>query len=1495
MAQGAWAEGKFNIGERIWTVSDIDLKVRDGPGLSSAINDSVIKGTTGKIIEGPISQDNYSWWRIEYDIGAEGWSAENWLEKAPTVLPQPSSDFSRWAEEAIEWGENHTNSTNWWEEVEQQGYCLRFVANAFMQKYVEGQSVWNSALEAASQLYRFDQEPGGWANSPRGAVILFDKEGKNNFGHVGIYLGDGRILHAHGSVQNTTIEAAMAYSDVGRYLGWSYPSEKWKPGFAGIIRSDQNISSNQTRSTPDQGRYQISDGRAMGIDVSDHQGIIDWANVSSKGYKFAFIKATEGEGWTGDSRARQNYFEANMLAASSAGMLVGAYHFARPDLGNNATDEARWFINITGKYTGPGYLRPVLDIEKSKNATADNLTEWISEWMETVEREAGVEPIIYTSASFAADNKLDPSLNRFDLWVAHWTYDLNQSPDIGFWSEWDFWQFSNKGNVAGIKGDVDLDLFSGSLDQLSNYLIAESLVPKVDEYSVNITIFNPAGLPATDSAIIIDSDSNYTTNLRGQLRVLLPDGNHTINASKPVYGIGNWSGYINHTVTSSINITLRPVPKYPFLISAVNSANFSLEGADIIVDGIPKGKTGTNGDIRIELTDGNHTITANMSGYGSGNWTGVLDHTSMDGVVVKLIGALQYPFSVTVTNALGYLMEGANVSIDGTSKGSTDKNGEVRVMLTEGRHAIEANKTDYGSGNWTGTLNYSQAREVAVRLNGPLEHPFNVTVVNSANYNVEGAVVSTGGAIKGATDRHGRLRLWMVEGNRTINATKAGYGSGRWTGYLNHTSMSGVVVQLNGSLEYPLNITVMNPARYTVPGADIRIDGKPAGITDGNGGFNAMLSEGNHTIEANRTGYSPGNWGGHFNHSLMGGLVIELGGSSIIMDQKPIDLCLVLDTSGSMDEPECNDTSKIESLKKAAQDTIAGFFFPGSANRIAVVSFSDVSSTISEFTNNYFEAYANVSLLYAGGATSFGLGLSQAVYEFDRTNRTYQVPVILFMSDGMHNTPPEFGYYIAQCMFKGIRVFTVGYGAEADHDLLKEMALFSGGEYLYADPCGDENSQIQNAFIRLQMSLSGWQNVMNASGAVAQNQTLNATSIVVPPDSQYMIVNVVYPGSHLIVNLVDPNGNVVDPKDYIYTEDKRVITLRLKDPVPGEYTVQVFGDQVEGMEPFTVYFSSEYIAPEIPDVSIGSIVIKETSGQRLLEHPVNIPFDSRSYPSDVEEDGSDINIFDQNGREIPRWIESWNATARKGSIWVKVPEIPAGGEVRLRLLTGNPGAPAENNGSNIFPFFDDFEDGSIDLNKWSISSSPSARVGETNGTLHIYADEKSNSSADISSMEAFSPNVALRFRANVSKGQGSDFKGMGFLEGNIDLGQESTQDGVYWLGQEKNLFVRHKYSARGMSTQASSFRPLKSKYDAEYKIWQIKWLNSSIEYDLDGSITPSQPKSVGIPEQPINIGFSINTTYQAYPSEILLDWVLAYTPATTGPKVTVEREMRSKI
>jgi lysozyme len=223
--------------------------------------------------------------------------------------------------------------------------------------------------------------------------------------------------------------------------------------------------------TPVHGEY------INGIDVSHFQGTVDWSAAKDSGITFAFTKASEGVGFTDSS------FSTNMAAASSAGVLIGPYHLARPDSfntdPNDAANEANYFVNtIQSYYQGANTtLRPVLDFEKlaGVGSTADEktfLSNWLRNFAGVVHNRLGFDPIIYVNSNFAK-NYLEPDINQYPLWLAKWTDDTNSPPvaaDSGIWSSWKFWQWTSTGSVPGIAGNVDRDVFNGTAAELNQFV-----------------------------------------------------------------------------------------------------------------------------------------------------------------------------------------------------------------------------------------------------------------------------------------------------------------------------------------------------------------------------------------------------------------------------------------------------------------------------------------------------------------------------------------------------------------------------------------------------------------------------------------------------------------------------------------------------------------------------------------------------------------------------------------------------------------------------------------------------------------------------------------------------------------------------------------------------------------------------------------------------------------------------------------------------------------
>lgn len=191
----------------------------------------------------------------------------------------------------------------------------------------------------------------------------------------------------------------------------------------------------------------------QGIDVSIHQGHIDWPAVAAAGYRFALCKASEGVGWT------DQLFWRNWADIRRAGLFRGAYHFARPGLGNLPSAEADWFVQQVHE-TGdllPGDVL-ALDLEDNGVAVQEDLAGWALAWLEAVERTTGRRPLLYSYPAYLEQHGLmaAPALARFPLWLASWRRTPPLAPPP--WRSIAIWQYTSRGEVPGITGFVDLNV-----------------------------------------------------------------------------------------------------------------------------------------------------------------------------------------------------------------------------------------------------------------------------------------------------------------------------------------------------------------------------------------------------------------------------------------------------------------------------------------------------------------------------------------------------------------------------------------------------------------------------------------------------------------------------------------------------------------------------------------------------------------------------------------------------------------------------------------------------------------------------------------------------------------------------------------------------------------------------------------------------------------------------------------------------------------------------
>jgi lysozyme len=194
-----------------------------------------------------------------------------------------------------------------------------------------------------------------------------------------------------------------------------------------------------------------------GIDVSHWQGDLSkewWANAYKEGYRFAFLKATEGTIFIDGN------YQENKDRAQEAGLKVGAYHFARPQYSGIA--QAEHFINIAGELDIGG----VWDLE-SDGGQSDTVVNRKSEDFLSVLNEHYGYSWMYSAAWFLNARRINPGVPYY-RWVAHYT--TAQSPYLPrIWGDYDAWQHSASATVAG-KMPIDINRMK---EDVFNKLVGE--------------------------------------------------------------------------------------------------------------------------------------------------------------------------------------------------------------------------------------------------------------------------------------------------------------------------------------------------------------------------------------------------------------------------------------------------------------------------------------------------------------------------------------------------------------------------------------------------------------------------------------------------------------------------------------------------------------------------------------------------------------------------------------------------------------------------------------------------------------------------------------------------------------------------------------------------------------------------------------------------------------------------------------------------------------
>lgn len=201
---------------------------------------------------------------------------------------------------------------------------------------------------------------------------------------------------------------------------------------------------------PSRTRYPI-----RGIDVSHHQGSIDWSAVKRADARFAYIKATEGAGF------KDSNFADNWRGCEANGIAPGAYHFFTFETAGKL--QAENFISQVP--AAANALPPAIDLEfsgynKVRRPPAADFQRELSVFWDALERHYGKTPVVYTTTDFQEQYLKRMPIER--LWIR----EVVVRPRRG----WTFWQFSSRGRVAGMSTYVDWNVFNGTAPEFEALL-----------------------------------------------------------------------------------------------------------------------------------------------------------------------------------------------------------------------------------------------------------------------------------------------------------------------------------------------------------------------------------------------------------------------------------------------------------------------------------------------------------------------------------------------------------------------------------------------------------------------------------------------------------------------------------------------------------------------------------------------------------------------------------------------------------------------------------------------------------------------------------------------------------------------------------------------------------------------------------------------------------------------------------------------------------------
>lgn len=317
----------------------------------------------------------------------------------------------------------------------------------------------------------------------------------------------------------------------------------------------------------------VSSGIQQGIDVSYHNGTLDWSTIKAAGVDFAILRAAYRGYGTEGTLVRDAKFAEYMQGAMSQGIPVGAYIYSQAITTAEAVQEANYILNIVRGYSLD--LPIVFDYEfagvktgrldsawSSGKLNKSKMTDIALAFCDTI-KNAGYDAMVYANKTFLSKN-LDHEVIEnagYDVWLAHYTTNTNYTGD------YKIWQYTSSGRITGIEGkrfDCNF-MYSGTISMSLKISNIPNQIYQGYDVSPSVTV--------TNGGTVLTEGTDYTVSYQNNSGI----GTATVN----VFGAGIYDGYIN--LTKTFNIVPDTVKNMQISKAGTNTVDLSwspVSGAD---------------------------------------------------------------------------------------------------------------------------------------------------------------------------------------------------------------------------------------------------------------------------------------------------------------------------------------------------------------------------------------------------------------------------------------------------------------------------------------------------------------------------------------------------------------------------------------------------------------------------------------------------------------------------------------------------------------------------------------------------------------------------------------------------------------------------------------------------------------------------------------------------------------------------------------------------